>query len=232
MSAFHQLQLDLESFWQLPYHDNAALAEKLAQVQSWQRDRIHRTHQALFGQPNHQAMGEFLIDQLYGGAKFNILAKQLGRMAGKAEKLEKFIPRTAVETGVAGIIEAITAIKLDLQLAQYLFDQNLEVNEANMLAAYQAVNARTAREKQIEDLKTMCYRTDKYLKSFILQKAFSLAKGPAYKYKYQPLYDFIADGFVAMKPIKSIGKFIEPFCVKELQIIDNVHTGKPQPFDV
>mgnify|MGYP000402672121 CR=1 FL=1 len=84
----------------------------------------------------------------------------------------------------------------------------------------------------IEDLKTMCYRTDKYLKSFILQKAFSLAKGPAYKYKYQPLYDFIADGFVAMKPIKSIGKFIEPFCVKELQIIDNVHTGKPQPFDV
>lgn len=232
MSALHQLQQDLDTFWQLPYHTDAVLADKLAQVQRWQRARIHQTHRALFSEPNHKMMGEFLIDQLYGGEKFDVLAKQLGRMVGKAEKLEKFIPKTAVETGVAGIVEAITAIKLDLQLAQYLRDQNLEVNETNMLAAYQAVNARDARERQIADLNNMCYRTDKYLKSFILQKAFALAKGTAYKYNFQPLYDFIAEGFAAMKPIKSIGKFIEPFCAKELQIIDNVHTGKPQPFDV
>lgn len=232
MSTFVELQQDLEDFWQLPYHHNPALAEKLEQVQAWQRGRIHRTHQPLFQADKNQAMGEFLIDKLYGGEKFNLLAKQLGRMAQKAEKLEKFIPKTAVETGVNGIQQAVKAIKLDLQLAQYLFDNQLDVNESSMLKAYQAVNAKDDRIQQINDLKAMCYQTDKYLKSFMLQKAFALAKGTAYKYKYEPLYDFIAEGFLAMKPIKSIGAFIEPFCAKELQIIDNVHTGKERPFDV
>ncbi len=232
MRAFADLHQTLEAFWQLPFHNNPALADKLNQVQVWQRQRIHQTHQALFGIDKHQAMGEFLIDKLYGGEKFNLLAKQLGRIVGKAEKIEKFIPKTAIETGVGGISEAINAIKLDLQLAQYLFDHQLDVNDANMIAAYQAVNAKAERVQQINDLKAMCYQTDKYIKSFVLQKAFALAKGTAYKYKYEPLYDFIAEGFTAMKPIKSIGKFIEPFCAKELQIIDNVHTGKDQPFDV
>lgn len=42
----------------------------------------------------------------------------------------------------------------------------------------------------------------------------------------------IAEGFAAMKTIKSTGAFIEPFCDKELQIIDNVHSANPQPFAV
>lgn len=232
MSAFQQLQQDLNDFWQLPYHTNKPLATKLKQVQAWQRERLDATHFELFNEPNNQAMGAFLINQLYGGEKFNLMAKQLTRIVGKAEKLEKFIPKNAVETGVSGVTEAIRAIKLDLQLAQYLHEQKLEVNETNMITAYQVVNAQTERYQQMQDLKAMCYRTDKYLKSFMLQKAFALAKGTAYKYKYQPLYDFIAEGFAAMRPIKSIGAFIEPFCEKEIMIIDNVHTAKPNPFVV
>ena len=232
MSTFNQLEQDLADIWQLPYHQDAALAQTLKEVQAWQRQRIHTTHQALFGVAENQAMGRFLIDQLYGGEKFNILAQQLGRMIGKAEKLEKFIPKNAVATGVAGIIEAINAIKLDLALAQFLHNHALAVNEETMIEAYQAVNAAVARRQQIHDLKTMCYKTDKYLKSFVLQKAFALAKSTAYKYQYDPLYDFIAEGFAAMKTIKSTGAFIEPFCDKELQIIDNVHSANPHPFAV
>ena len=232
MSSLSQLEQDLKQFRALPYHSDTQLAQKLSEVQAWQRGRIHKTHQALFASANNQAMGEFLIDQLYGGEKFNVLAEQLERMVQKAEKLEKFIPANAVSTGAAGIIEAINAIKLDLQLAQYLQENHLSVDEPSMIKAYQSVNAESARRQQIADLKQMCYRTDKYLKSFILQKAFSLAKGTAYKKGFQPLYDFIAEGFAAIKPIKSIGAFIEPFCEKELQIITNVHAGKEHPFDV
>lgn len=232
MSSLSQLEKDLEDFRTLPHHTDTQLAQKLSDVQAWQRHRIHQTHQALFASANNQALGEFLIDQLYGGQKFNVLAEQLARLVQKAEKLEKFIPANAVNTGAAGIIEAINAIKLDLQLAQYLQSNNLPVDEPSMLKAYQAVNAESARREQIASLKQMCYQTDKYLKSFIIQKAFSLAKGTAYKKGFQPLYDFIAQGFAAIKPIKSIGAFIEPFCEKELQIITNVHAGKDHPFQV
>ncbi|MFW2176332.1 MULTISPECIES: FFLEELY motif protein [unclassified Moraxella] len=232
MSGFEQIEKQLTEFWQFPYHNDPVLAQKLSEVQAWQRGRIHRTHEALFSPAKHQAMGKFLIDQLYGGDKFNSLASMLERMVKKAEKLQKFVPNTAIETGLSGATEAITAIRLDMQLAQYLLSNDLPVNEANMITAYQQVNAKAQRVQQIADLKAMCYRSDKYLKSFILQKAFSLAKSTAYKHNMQVLYDFIDEGFQAIKPIKSMGEFIEPFCAKELQIIDNVHAGKANPFDV
>ena len=102
-------------------------------------------------------------------------------------------------------------------------DNDLEVNEVNMKKAYLAVNDEAARRQQIEDLKQVCYRSDKYLNSFIVQKSFKLIKKQAYKRNLQPLYDFIDAGFSAMKPLKSVGGFIDPFCERELAIIDEVH---------
>lgn len=232
MTTFAQLQQDIHAFWQLPYHQDKQLAEKLYAVQAWQRNRIQNTHRALFADSKYQPMGEFLINQLYGGEKFNQLAKLIERIADKAEKAEKFIPQAAAETGVAGVQAAMNAIKLDLELAQYLQRHDLPINENTMIQAYRDVNHAAERRAQIAELKTMCLLSDKYLKGFMLQKAFSFAKPMAYKSGFQPLYDFIAEGFSAIKPIKSIEAFIEPFCAKELAIIDNVHTGKPQPFDV
>lgn len=232
MSTLAELQYNLTEFWALPYHSNPALFAKLQAVQAWQRERILAIHQDQFGDPKFQPMADFLVGQLYGGDKFATLAKQLERMIKKGEKVEKFIPDSALSTGVAGVNEAIFAVKLDLQLSQYLFDNQLDVNEQNMLTAYRAINAENERKQQIEQLRQMFYQSDKYLKSFILQKTFALAKPLAYKHDFDALYEFINEGFVAMKPIKSMGDFIEPFCQKELQIIDNVHQNKPNPFSL
>lgn len=91
---------------------------------------------------------------------------------------------------------------------------------------------KTSENNRLNSLDKMFYQSDKYLKSFILQKTFALAKPLAYKHDFDALYEFINEGFVAMKPIKSMGDFIEPFCQKELQIIDNVHQNKPNPFSL
>lgn len=237
MSVLTSLKQDLAKFRQLPYHNDPTLATLLSQVQQWQRERLRHTHADLFSESKHRAMADFLINKLYGGEAFNNLAEQLERIIPKAEKLEKFVPDSALQTGVLGIEAAIEAIRLDLQLAQYLQKNHPEslsqpLNDRLMIEAYQAVNEETARHAQIEQLRHVCYQTDKYIKSFVLQKAFALAKSTAYKYNYQPLYDFVAEGFEAIKPIKSIGAFIDPFCAKENAIIDNVHTNKPNPFAV
>ena len=135
-----------------------------------------------------------------------------------------------------GIQASILAIELDLHLAEWLVAQDLAVNEENMLAAYRAVDEADERRVQINNLKEVCYRTDKDLNSFMLKKAFAMAKGAAYRYNFQPLYDFIDAGFKAMKPLKSVSSFIEPFCERELEIIDEVHNtdngGKPATFGV
>lgn len=223
MSALSDLSEHLRHYRQLPYHHDTHLAHLLQKVQSWQRARIHRSHHALFSQPKNQAMSHYFIDQLYGGEAFATLATQLERIVPKAQKLEKIAPSAALVTGSMGIHSAIAAIELDLHLAQWLAAHQLDVNESTMLAAYRGVNEQAERREQIDNLKEVCYRTDKYLNSFMLQKAFTLAKSTAYKYHYNPLYDFIADGFAAMKPLKSVRDFIEPFCELEYAIIEHVH---------
>lgn len=223
MTALSDLQLHLDRYWALPYHNNAELKAKLDEVQSWQRDRIRSTHQALFSAPKNQMMASYFLTQLYGGEEFKGLAEQLARIIPKAKKLEKLAKESAFETGSLAVQAAILAIELDMDLAEWLLTYDLPVNEHNMLAAYRAVDKASARREQINNLKDVCYRTDKYLNSFMLKKAFSLAKGTAYRRGYQPLYDFIDSGFVAMKPLDTVGSFIEPFCKDELTIIDQVH---------
>lgn len=236
MSALADLQQHLNHFWALPYHQDLALTTKLNEVQKWQRERIQHSHEVLFEQPQNQLMAEYFLTQLYGGDEFKLLAQQLERIVPKAKKIERLAPAAALETGSMAIQAAILAIELDLHLAEWLIAQDLPVNADNMLAAYHAVDEADTRRVQIGHLKEVCYRTDKYIKSFMLQKAFSLAKSTAYRYNYHPLYDFINAGFLAMRPLDSVSGFIEPFCERELMIIDEVHDrdngGKPVTFGV
>jgi len=225
MSALSDLQHHLTRYWALRCHHDAELNTKLNEVQSWQRARIQRTHSALFEQPKNQPMAKYFLTQLYGGDEFKQLAEQLARILPKAKKLERLAKESALETGSMAIQASILAIELDLHLAEWLVAQDLPINEENMLAAYRTVDEAGARRTQINNLKDVCYRTDKYLNSFMLKKAFALAKGTAYRHNYQPLYDFIDAGFIAMKPLKSVSGFIDPFCERELMIIDQVHAA-------
>ena len=231
MSSMSDLQIYISNFWQLPYHQDAVLEKKLNEVQSWQRARMAKSHERLFSEPKNQLMAQYFMHKIYGGEEFKILAEQLERIVPKAQKLEKLAPAAALETGVLGIHAAIVAIELDMHIAQWLLSHDYDVNEANMLKAYLAVNEGEQRREQIYALKELCYRIDKYLNSFMLQKAFALAKGTAYRYNYQPLYDFIADGFTAMKPLRSVTEFIEPFCERELAIIEHVHDSERVQYD-
>ena len=236
MSALSDLQGHLARYRALPYHDDKELNDKLDEVQAWQRDRIKRTHSELFEQPKNKPMASYFLTKLYGGEEFKLLADQLTRILPKAKKLERLAKESALETGSMAIQAAILAIELDLHLAQWLIEKDLPVNEENMLAAYRAVDESHERRVQISNLKDVCYRTDKYLNSFMLRKAFGMAKGTAYRHNYQPLYDFINAGFEAMKPLKSVSGFIDPFCARELMIIDQVHEahndGKIESFGV
>ena len=236
MSALANLQQHLDRFWALPHHEDAALNKKLNEVQSWQQARIKRTHSTLFEQPKNQLMADYFLTQLYGGDEFKVLAEQLGLILPKAKKLERLAKESSLEAGSMGIQASILAIELDLHLAQWLLEQELAVNEENMLLAYRTVDEADERRVQINNLKDVCYRTDKDLNSFMLKKAFAMAKGTAYRYNFQPLYDFIDSGFKAMKPLKSVSSFIEPFCARELEVIDEVHAmdndGKPAVFGV
>lgn len=235
MSHIQQLVNTLNSYQALPHHQDTQLADVFGKVQTWQKQRIKQSSKALFDNPQTAPLARYLIERIYGNDSFDVLAGQLLTAGNNAlngsGRLEKLIPSNVLATGVLGVQSAVNAIKLDLALAHTImahadlstkFDQH-DITDALMIQSYQITDAKTARTAQIHDIKSVCEQSYKQFNAFLLQKAFVLAKSTAYHHGYQPLYDFIGEGLSAIRHIKNISDFTEPFVVSELNIIDNIH---------
>lgn len=233
MSKLAALDDLLQQYQQLDYHQDPQLKLRLDQAQAWLKQRIENTHQALFAQPANQLMAQYFVNRLYGGPDFDALAAQIERLLKYAHKAEKKIPDTAIQTGVKSIGLAVYAMQLDEQVAKQLlldFPADQPIDDEMMRLTLMKLNQQQARLKQLALLDELGHSLDKYLRSFILLTAFKMCKGVAHKYQFDVMYDFIGEGFSAIKPMKSTTKFLNLFTEKERMIIAAVHAGDPQPF--
>lgn len=245
MAVFEQLHTVLAEYWQLPHHQNATIQACFQSIQTWQCQRLQVTHEALFAHPEYQTLADYFVHELYANHNFDSIAKQVDVVLGKTQVLEKLIPQKVLTTGAMGLTALVDAIKLDVQLAEWFVnhyaeqidnsqcddspsDQSIHsieklITHDNMLMAYREVNAQAQRHQQISNMRTISIETAKHTNSFMLQKGFALAKGTAYRHHLRELYDFMDKGFIAMRSIKNIKQFVEPFVSKEISIIKHVH---------
>ena len=233
MSKLAVLDDLLERYYQLKYHTQPDILSRLQDVQAWQKARMQRTHHGHFSAKQNQLMAEYFLNRLYGGTDFDALAAQIARLTRYAHKAEKVIPENAIKTGTLGVELAILAVQLDEQVAIQLL-QDYHPHEAltdEMLRlTYLKLDQGEARLKQLALLDQLGMSLDKYMRSFVVYTAFKMCKGAANKYNFQVMYEFMQDGFLAMKPLKSAEKFVRDFTATERQIIDKVHSGDPLPF--
>jgi len=195
--------------------------------------RIEKTHHALFNQKENQLMAKYFINRLYGGPEFDDLAIQIERLLKYAHKAEKILPENAIKTGLKSVGLAVLAMQLDEQVAaQLLKDYPVDqvIDDEMMRLTLLKLDQAEARQQQLGLLDDLGGALDKYMRSFIMHTAFKMCKGTAIKYKFELMYDFIGEGFIAMKPMKSAADFIHAFTLKERDIVEKVHAGDPNPF--
>lgn len=233
MSKFDALQQQLQQYRAMPFHQDAVLAQRLADVQNWQKQRIRHTHADFFAKPENQLMADYFLNRLYGGPDFDELAFQTGRIINNAGIVEKVIPASAIRTGNAGVELAVLAIQMDQDLAldllqHYPADQPL--NDDIMCATYLKLDQYQPRLHQMDLLDELGQNMDKYIGSRMIKMAFKLAKGTAYKYRIDSMYEFIGEGFAAMESLPSAASFVQTFTRREREIIEKVHAGDPKPF--
>ena len=233
MSKLAVLDDLLERYYQLKYHTQPDILSRLQDVQAWQKARMQRTHHKHFSAKQNQLMAEYFLNRLYGGTDFDALAAQIARLTRYAHKAEKVIPENAIKTGTLGVELAILAVQLDEQVAiQLLQDYHPHdaLTDEMLRLTYLKLDQGEARLKQLALLDQLGMSLDKYMRSFVVYTAFKMCKGAANKYNFQVMYEFMQDGFLAMKPLKSAEKFVRDFTATERQIIDKVHSGDPLPF--
>lgn len=233
MSKLAVLDDLLDLYYQLNYHKNPDLFQRLQDVQAWQKQRMQRTHAQQFAEKQNVLMAEYFLNRLYGGPDFDALAQQIARLSKYAHKAEKLIPDNAVKTGTAGVELAILAVQLDEQVAMQLlqdYHPYEKLTDEMMRQTYLKLDQGSGRLKQLDLLDQLGKSLDKYMRSFVVYTAFKMCKGAAAKYSFDVMYDFMQDGFLAMKPLKSAEKFVKEFTAVERRIIDKVHAGDPRPF--
>ncbi len=233
MSKLAVLDELLELYYQLKYHKNQDIFYRLQDVQTWQKQRIQRTHAKQFAEKQNILMSEYFLNRLYGGPDFDALAGQIARLVKYAHKAEKLIPENAIKTGTAGVTLAILAVQLDEEVAIQLLEDypnNPALTDEMMRLTYLKLNQGENRLKQLRLLDELGISLDKYMRSFMVQAAFKMCKGAATKYHFEVMYDFMQDGFLALKPLKSAEKFVKEFTAIERQIVDKVHAGDLNPF--
>ncbi len=233
MSKLAALDDLLELYYQLNYHQNSEIFRRLQDVQAWQKQRMQSTHSKQFAEKQNVLMSEYFLNRLYGGPDFDALAEQIARLMKYAHKAEKLIPENAVKTGTSGVSLAILAVQLDEQVAMQLLEDyhpHETLNDEMMRLTYLKLDQGQSRLKQLDLLDQLGFSLDKYMRSFMVQTAFKMCKGAASKYNFDIMYEFMQDGFLAMKPLKSAEKFVKDFTAIERQIIHKVHAGDPHPF--
>lgn len=230
LAAFDQLLLQYQS---LNYHQNPAIAQRLHEVQAWMKERIAQTHEEFFARPENQLMAQYFLNRLYGGPDFDAMAQQIERLLKYAHKAESLLPENAIKTGTKSVSLAVLATQLDEQVAmQLLEDYPLEtaLTDDIMRQTLVKLDQGEARYEQLHLLDELGQTLDKYMRSTMMFAAFKMCKGIAHKYQFDQMYEFIQEGFAAMKPMKSAAVFINTFTEKEREIIDRVHAGHPDPF--
>lgn len=233
MSKFDALQQQLEVFHAMDFHQDPILAKRLNDVQTWQKERMKKTHHDFFAVPEHHLMTQYFLNRLYGGPDFDVLAGQIARLINNAGMVEKIIPDSAIRTGFSGVELAVLAIRLDQELAVELLNTyapTMPLNDDIMRRAYLKLDQREPRLRQMALLDELGISLDKYVRSRMVKAAFKMAKGLAYKYKVGPMYEFVEEGFDAMQPLKSAQEFVNTFTARERDIIEKVHAGELYPF--
>ncbi len=233
MSKLAALDDLLALYYQLNYHQNPAIFQRLQDVQAWQKQRMQRTHAKTFAEKQNILMSEYFLNRLYGGPDFDALAGQIARLMKYVHKAEKLIPENAIKTGTSGVALAILAVRLDEQVAMQLlkdYHPNEALTDEMMRLTYLKLDQGQQRLEQLDLLDQLGKSLDKYMRSFVVYTAFKMCKGTANKYHFQIMYEFMQDGFLAMKPLKSAEKFVQDFTAVERQIIHKVHAGDLAPF--
>ena len=235
MSKLAALDELLEQYNALAYHQDPILNQRLHDAQNWLKERILNTHQELFNQPENQLMAKYFINRLYGGPDFDDLAKQIERLLKYAHKAEKILPENAIRTGLKSVGLAVLAMQLDEQVAKQLlkdYPAEQKIDDEMMRLTLIKLDQEKERLQQLDLLDELGSALDKYMRSFIMHTAFKMCKGTAAKYHFELMYDFIGEGFVAMKPLRSAAIFIKSFTAQERQIVENVHLGKQDAFKI
>lgn len=208
------------------------LDPRLKVLRAFQVERLKNTYKGLLDDEETHGVMEFFLDEIYAPRDFT-------QRDHDAEHLYQQF-RSALPPEPLKLLEDVLEVNrqsqvLDQLLADTLGERlqpNEPLAELDYIAGFRECNNAEDRIAQLE--LTVSAMRDVILgsRSRTVGLGLRMIKIPAYRAGYGDLYEFIQRGYKACKPVRNINRIVDTLYARETQIIDNIFSGKDDPFQV
>ncbi len=230
-SISKRLREELDRYRGLRQHNESesGFREKLYALQSWQSERMKRTHASLLEDAKYRPATLFFLEDIYGGVDLRVLADQAEKAINKALKI---LPDKVMTTSVIALELNALSAELDEKVTHYL---HYELGQESItlpayLQAFRESADKSQRDRQIALARELAIGLDKYVRSRLIYGTFRLVKKPAVRAGIGDLYAFMGKGFDAMRPMGSASRVIHKILEKEEQAIERIYEGHEDPY--
>ncbi len=206
------------------------LDPQLRMLRSWQSNRLARTYVDLLESNQYGPACRFFLSDIYASKDFSQRDHDILTIYNF---LSHILPPISLRLLKDSIDLNQLTYTLDKRLLSVLVDQ-LNVTDTitpGLYArAYQICDNYNERSFQIQSLARTMREVGEGARLPLVNAALKIVHKPAVRAGWIELYDFLARGYKAFKPMKNIKYFVNVIREREMRILDNLFDSKPDPF--
>jgi hypothetical protein len=230
-SAADRLAALLEENRTLQAHQDAdeTFTARLRDLQAWQSERLLHTHGDLAARPRYAPGVDFFVRDLYAPKDFSGRDADIERAY---PYMVRTLPRAVLEAAGDAARLYVLSRHLDAGMVTALFEhQEVErIDPASYAEAYRICDAFDERAEQIEIIRGLAGRIDRYVRSPIVVGILRMARGPARLAGLSELQDFLERGAGAFHHMGGARDFVATITRRERTILERIFERHPAPF--
>lgn len=230
MTPSDRLLQDIDAFFALRQFadDDAAFITRLRRLQHYQAQRLSHTHALLLSNSQTAPAVQFLLDEVYGGKDLRPVAHDIRRATRRAASL---LPDKVMNTSATVMGATLITQQLDEALTTVLgaaLDQPL--SDSQYAAAYRQLGMAEQRQQQLTLIGQVGGLIERYIQSRLLLGSFRLLRKSVHAAGFGNLYDFLDQGFSALKPVPNLNTLMQDVAAREQLVSQRLFDQHPAPY--
>ncbi len=199
---------------------------RLTELQSWQSQRLLRSHADLRASPRYRMAVEFFFNELYASGDPRARDRDLQRVH---RVMERLLPTEALRALMLAIELEILSQELDAAVVRGLPAGPISVD--SYAEGYRRAGRRADRQRQIELLGSIGNYLDHVVRKPIIRALVRFARGPAHAAGFGTLQEFLERGLDAFETMHGAGEFLATIRDREVRAMERMLAGTPDPFE-
>jgi hypothetical protein len=210
--------------------EGTELDPTLVMLRIWQNERLKKTHADFLRSKRYGPACQFFLSDIYAPEDFSQRDNDIEYLY---EVMSSVLP-TFLLSLVSNTVQLNNLTNnLDHQLLNALVVElgiKDSITPQTYSEAYRICDNYSERVHQIELLMDIGRQVDIGTRIPLVGTTLRLARGPAHRAGWGEVHDFLEKGFSAFKKMRGSKKFLNTVKRREIDILDKIFAGDPNPF--